>query len=362
MKWALTILAILFSGVVGAKPIEITVTDYGWITSFPAIRNTLDFYLDGIEDQLSEDQPIRDPSRVNYGVANSSVLASKGLGTDYVNEPEKYLISLGIGGAWDAEKDKGIKEEISGAASASSLTLGAPFSNLVESEKIFGLYSKRLMGFVNFGYFSHSQDFPGKDIDIAGDLRSANFGVHFYDLVEKLGTDFWGWSGIKVHTGYEFNHNDVDLETTVNETLEVDTGGLGVLSGNLTGNPTFNITTTTHSFPLEFSTGVLLLNVMTVYGGYGADFNFGRSKGEGDAKGDVLTLACTSGLCVGETVLPQAEVQVNYDAEAQVKNVTSRSFAGIQFDFPFRLSGYVQATHWISTKVRSASAGVTYTY
>ena len=345
-----------------ARPIEVNVRDYGWITSFPVIRDTLDFYLQGIENDLNDDQPVLDPKRINYGTANSTVLASKGLGTDYANDPQRYIISVGVGAAWDEERNVALKDEVSGVGAASSVSVGVRMDHLVKTN-IFGLDPKRIMGFVNLGAIKHSETLPGRDIDIAGDISAQNLGIHFrYDLIDKRGSDFFGWGGVKLHVGYELNRNEVDLATTLDEPISLDTGGQGVLGGRLTGTPTFEVETLTHSFPLEASTSLLFLNIFTLYGGLGADVNFGESEGKGNTKGNFNTIACTSGACVGETVLPQLEVQANFDAYAEVRNITFRAFSGLQLDLPFGLHAYGQAEQMLGTKVLGLSTGLKYTY
>lgn len=333
-----------------ARPIEIRVRDYGWITSFPVVRDVLDFYLQEIENDINDQQPVLNPKRLNYGTANSTVLAAKGLGTDYVNEPEEYLISLGVGAAWDGQKNEALKDEISGVGGATSLSVGKKLKD-------------RLMGFVNIGTLKHNQNIPGDDIDIAGDIETFNLGFHArYDLVQKQGTDFWGWGGIKVHVGYEYSRNDVDLSTDLDEPLLVDSGGQGIIEGRLTGKPTFEVKTITHSIPLEVSSNVLFLNIFSAYGGLGADYNYGESVGKGKTKGDFTTLACTSGACVGETVLPQLEVQANYDAKSQVKDLTFRAFGGLQMDLPMNLHVFGQVEQILGTKVIGLNTGLKYSF
>ncbi len=363
MKFLFIFTSFLFLSSAHARPIEISVRDYGWITSFPVIRDVLDFYVQGVENDVNDDQPILDPSRVNYGTANSSVMASKGLGTDYVNNPEKFSVSLGLGAAWDAEKDVAIRDEISGAAAASSVTIGARMNQFTDRSNIFGLDTNKLMGYVNFGVFQHSQVIPGRDIDIAGDINATNFGLHLrYDLMDKTDGEWFGWGGLKLHVGYEFNDNDVELTSTLDEVLEVDTGGAGTLSGRLTGKPTLEVETLTHSFPLEISTSFYFLKAFSFYLGTGADLNIGNSESRGDVKGDISTLACTSGVCVGETVLPQLEAQANYEAKSQVRNLTFRAFTGLQVSLPFNFHAYGQASTMLGTDVIGLTGGLRYIF
>lgn len=340
MKSFFLFLILLATTPLYARPIELTVRDYGWLTSFQPLKDALDFYVQGEENKLNDDQPILNPSRVTQGTANASVLASKGLGTDYVNTPDKYQLTLGVGGAVDNEKDVAIKDDISGAAAASSMSLGARLS-------------PKLMGYVNFGTFTHAQIFPSGSYDIAGDINSTNFGVHLrYDL---------GWGNLKLHTGYEYNVNEVNLSSKIDEPLELNTGGAGILSGRITGTPVYKVDTETHSIPLELSSHVKFL-FLNLYGGVGSDFNFGRSVGKGNIKGDVTSLACTSGVCVSETVLPQLQAQANYNARSNVRNFTFRAFGGLQLDLPFGLHAFAQVEQMLGTQVIGASSGLKYTY
>lgn len=341
MKVILIIFFLLNFSPVNARPVEVQVRDYGWLTSFPVLKDVLDFYLQGVEDDINEEQPIINPSRINLGTANSSVVASKGLGTDYANDPEKYLIGVGIGVAWDNEKNVAIRDDISGAAAASSVSFGKRIN-------------EDLMGFVNFGTFTYSRIIPSGEIDIAGDIQATNFGLHArYDL---------GWGGLKLHVGYEYNANTINLSSTLDEPLEVDTGGSGVLQGRLTGRPTYKVKTRTHSIPIEVSKSFSFLSVFSVYGGLGVDANYGTSKGEGEIKGDVATLACTSGICAGETVLPQLEAVANYDAESKIRNVSMRGFAGVQVDLPLRLHAYGQVEKVFGNEIMGVSAGLKYSF
>ncbi len=350
MKRGIFFLLILFSFDAFARPIELTVKDYGWLTSFPVLKDTLDFYLKGEEDKLNDDQPFLDPSRINYGSANASVLASKGLGTDYVNDPKKFQLAIGVGAAVDTEMNVAIKDSISGAALASSVTLGVRLD-------------EKLMGYVNYGNFTHSQIIPGSDFDIAGDIKSTNFGFHLrYDLTPMKGTPFWGFGGLKLHTGYEYNSNQVNLTTQLDEPLEVDTGGSGTLAGRITGSPQYEVSTETHSIPLELSGSFLFLNVLSLYAGFGSDFNYGQSVGKGTLKGNVTSLACTSGICVAETVLPQVEAQANFNSRSTVRSVTFRAFGGLQLDLPLGLHAFVQAEQMLGTHVIGASSGLKYTF
>ena len=350
MKLFLVLLTLFLTIPSFARPIELDVRDYGFLTSFPPLKDVLDFYIAEEEDTLNLDQPILNPSRINSGTANATFLAGKGLGTDYVNDPKRFSISLALGAAVDAEENVAYKDEISGAGALSAITLGYRIND-------------KLLGFFSFGTLKFNQSFPGKDVDIYGDIQGSHVGAHLlYDLVEKKGNEWFGWGGLKLSGGYEFNVNKLEISSTLDESLLLDTGGQGILEGRITGSPVYQVRTTTHSFPLELSSSFLFLKVFSLYAGAGADLNFAKSVGTGNLNNKITTLACTSGLCLGETALPQIEAKANFDSRATLNTLTFRAFGGLQLDLPLGLRAFAQGQQLLGTKVIGASAGLRYVY
>ena len=91
MKGFILILMILvsFQAIGSSEPIQLKVTDYGLIGNFPLVKDLLDQYLVGIQRDLNEAQPVKDPARLMKGTANSVAVSSRGTGTEYTSEDGK---------------------------------------------------------------------------------------------------------------------------------------------------------------------------------------------------------------------------------------------------------------------------------
>lgn len=357
----LVVAIFLFSNVCPAQVIDARVTDYGWIDILPPLRTLLDDAVEDLEADLNADQPIRDPKRFLKGTANSTLLAPKGVGTDYANDTSNLLVAVGIGAAWDGEKDVALEDEMSGLAGASSLVIGSRLHHLGWST-ILGQDARKFTGYMNIGQYSHSQTIPSGDIDILGDIEGVNLGLHLrHDWIEGRGDDWWGWGGVKLHLGYEYSKNTVELDTTIDREFELDTGQ-GVIRNQIKGNPHYEIDTVIHSFPLEISSDVRFLNIFTLYGGLGADFNTGHSIGKGEVSGDVNPLICVNGICSTLDALPELEVRANLDAKANIDAITYRYFGGLQIDLSHHMHVYGQAEKLIGTEVVGVAVGLKYSH
>lgn len=341
--------------------LKIEVTDYGWLDILPPLKLLLDNYLLEEERKMNDDQPIKDPQRLMKGTANSNALAAKGVGSHYTSDMKKFMVGAAVGVGADLEKDKAIEDEVSGAAAATGFMLGTRM-DLFGTNKILGLEARRLSSYVNFGRLNHLRKIPGdEDVDILADLDALNIGIHFrYELIDGDKHGLFRWGGIKTHTGYEYNKNELVLETEIDRVLELDSGS-GVLNGRITGKPKYTIDSEVHSIPLEISTDVTLLNALTLFGGLGADWNMGGSRGKGRIDGDVSPLACSGAVCVSGDPFPQLKVVADLDASEPVDPFTLRAFGGVQLDAgSVHLFGQVNKV--FGNKVTGASAGLRITF
>lgn len=356
VHWIILILVLLHSSISFCQVIQVRVTDYGWLDSIPQLKPLLDNYLEGVESDLNEDQPIRDTERLMKGTANSAALASKGVGSDYASYIKKYLVGASLGVAIDAEKDVGLEDEVSGLGGAAGVVVGVRMEEL-EINNFLGLDLNRLSAYANVGGVSQSRIFPGiEDSDLKAEISTTNFGLHFrYDWIPGSGDGWFGWGGVKTHFGYEYNNNTLTFQNELNQNLELDTG-FGILNGQVRGTPRYKIETRVHSFPFEVSTDIRFLQLFTLYGGTGIDLNIGKSEGSGEVEANVTPLFCSSGFC-SNLDLPEAKVEANLDATERVDPITVRGFAGLQLNFPqVRIFGQVNKV--LGNEVIGASAGV----
>lgn len=318
--------------------------------------------IQNIENEINKDLPSAQPKRLMEGMANSSVMAGKGIGSDYASNMEVFLIGAGVGVGADMEEDKNTDSDISGIGIAPGLVIGANLGFL-DSSKILGMDTNRLNVYLNFMGYGHDQKFGenGSETDAEIDMKS--FGVHFrYDWIKGSGNKFLGWGGVKLHFGYEYNKTDLTFNTSIDEDVNA-TGPTGeVINDNITGSPRATILVNTHSIPLEISTDVQLLYILSLYGGLGADLNFGEAKGDGSLNAGDQVINCTGGQCGGGagtdiTVTPEA----NIDATGKVNPLSFRGFAGLQINLPFvRVFGQVDKS--LGDDLIGATAGVRFVY
>lgn len=328
-----------------AQIVDLRVRDYGWIGSIPVVRDIFDDYLEQVEFDLNQTQPIEDPNRLMTGTANSTALSSRGIGADYATDYKRFIIGASVGAAADMEKDVGLKDNISGVGASAGIMFGYHLSDR------WNLYA-------NVGGLSRSHTFNGiLDTDLDADITTVNLGTHAqYTIFERVGDDWLGWGGLRVTLGYEYNDNKLVLENFLNEEINLDTGA-GVIQGRLKGFPKYEVNTRTHSIPLELSSNVTFLKIFNLYAGVGADYNFGKAEGGGDAKANAFSpLACVSGACTNLD-LPEIEAVGNLDAEENVEAFFFRGFAGLQLDLPY-VKIYGQVNKTFGDKLTGAAAGI----
>lgn len=337
------------------------VTDYGWLNILPPLRDLLDEAVQDLQNDINQEQPIRNSKRFIEGSAHSTLLASKGLGADYNNPANNILIGLGAGVAWDAETDVALNDEISGVAGASSFVVGTRLHHLGWT-KVLGQKAEKFTGYINFGSFSQPYTIPAGDIKILSDISGMNVGVHIrYDWINGQGDDWWGWGGIKITAGYEYSKKKIGLNTKLNEEFELDTGQ-GIIRNQILGSPHYEIATSIHSFPVEISTYVRFLKLFTLYGGLAADYNSGLSKGTGEVMGEATPLICVNGLCSTLDALPEVEIKGNLDADVIIRSLSFRYFGGLQINLPHHLHAYGQVQRLIGTEVIGVGVGIKYSH
>jgi hypothetical protein len=351
-----------------AQIFTLNVTDYGVAPGSPgynAFKNFVDSEIQKIEAEINKDLPSAPPERLMEGMANSSVMAGKGIGSDYASNMSVFLIGAGVGAGMDLAEDKTTRSDISGVGIAPGVVIGTNLSFL-DTARILGMDTNRLNLYVNFMNYGHNQiinEDPGKEASAQLDMMA--MGVHFrYDWIKGKGSKLLGWGGIKFHFGYEYNKTNIAFKSKINESVsETDSDG-NEISGNISGTPTANILVNTHSIPLEFSTDIQILYILSLYGGLGADYSFGEASGSGALNSGTSPVTCTNP-SPGEACSGGATVQVkpeaNIDATGKVNPLNFRGFAGVQINLPFvRVFGQVDKS--LGSDLIGATAGVRFVF
>jgi hypothetical protein len=349
-----------------AQIFKINITDYGLADTHPlynAYKSAMDTEVAKVETDINKDLPSAPPQRLMEGMANSSVMAGKGIGSDYASNMEVALLGVGVGVGADLAEDKETDSKISGAGVAPGVIIGANLGFL-KTKKILGMHTERLNVYFNYLGYKYKHNISDKpDEKSTATLDMMNAGIHFrYDWIQGSGSKLLGWGGVKFHFGYEYNKTDLTFSTQINETVDVSGSDYNI-NGPVRGNPEATINVATQSIPLELSTNIQLLYILSLYGGVGVDYNFGTARGRGNLNADPTTLSCTSGTGCDAAGNPDATVQAeaNVDAKGTVNPFTSRAFAGVQVNLPF-LRVFVQADKSLGSEVIGATAGLRFVY
>lgn len=343
----------LYSTDSSAQLFKLNVTQCGSLNATQC--NLLKAEIVNVQNEINKDFPsTENPKRLMQGMANSSVMAGKGIGSDYASRMQVFMIGAGVGVGADLEKDKQTDSDLSGVGVQGGIVIG---TNLgwMDTEKILGLYTDRLNLYANYlGYNLDRKMGTGDKDSIDAKLKS--FGFHAsYDLVKPKGSNLLRWGGIKVHTGYEYNTTKVTFASTLNEQVNTTVSGANV-SGTITGRPKASINVATQSIPVEVSTNVQLLYLVSLYTGLGVDFNFGQAKSKGNLNADESTLN-VGGVDTGTRV--QADANVN--GNGSVDSVLTRGFAGVQFNLPY-MNIFAQVDKAFGSELIGGTAGVRFVY
>ncbi len=357
MKKLLLALITLTLGLYGADSsaqlFRLRVTNDGGLS--PAEVSLLNQALREAEADINKDFPsTEDPKRLMKGMANSSVMAGKGIGNDYASNMDVMLIGAGVGVGADLEKDKKTDSDLSGAGVQGGIILGTSLA-WMDTEKILGLETNKLAVYVNYlGYDLDRKLGDGDKDQIKAKLNS--FGVHFrYNWISGAGNKLFGWGGVKVHTGYEYNTTKLTFNSTLSESINQDVGGGQTVSGTINGKPAATIDVATQSIPIEVSTDIQFLYFLSLYTGLGVDFNFGKAKGAGDLNASPTTLNYSGGAD------PTVQAEANIDGSSSVDSILTRGFVGVQFNLPF-LRIFVQGDKAFGNDLVGATAGVRIVY
>lgn len=351
---------VLFATESSAQIFDVKVKDYGFNTStYPELKSLVDEQLATVVADINKGLPSTDPDRMMEGTANASVMAGKGIGTDYASNMNVFLIGAGIGAGADLYKDKNTDGDLSGANAASGLIMGLNLGFL-DAETILGMDTDRLNVYVNYSGYDYKTTLNDKEGEKStADLNMTSGGIHFrYQLVQNAGTKLFGWGGVKVHWGYEYNKTKISFKSELSKKLDDES-----FSGTITGAPTAEIDTVTHSFPLALSTDVQLLYFLSLYTGLGADYSTGYAKARGALNGSDSTITCTSGTECTAAGNPTIKVQptANIDGKGKVNPFLFRGFAGVQVNLPWTRI-FVQVDKAFGNDLIGATAGVRFAF
>ncbi|NJK89336.1 MAG: hypothetical protein HC923_07975 [Myxococcales bacterium] len=236
------------------------------------------------------EQIITDQVRALYGVsdlptflrlsANAQSLVSRGLGVDYASNPSGFLFGVAVSGALDAgdadldELDDLRDFDLANFDRAVPIGVGAQISLMVG-------YNFKAAGLPELTLYANGMVLPltvGVEAgDYSGDFR--NFGVHAqYKLVRPFGNVVFSWGGLDVTSGLQFSEMVLDLGSNpLRTSLPISANGVEVDVSTVVETGRIELVQTAWTVPIEVTTNVRFLYVLSLFGGFGLDLNFGRA-------------------------------------------------------------------------------------
>jgi hypothetical protein len=203
-----------------------------------------------------------------FGDAQS--FTSKGMGVDYASEATyvevggSASLAFGMDRTYQPGSIQGVPIQVQSVGLNASLMAGVSLSSLGIPVMLFGN-----------GMHVPTQHYG----DMSGSLD--NWGVHAQ-------LRLWGpsrkttalkvlarWGGIAVTTGYDYSHMSLRLSQNISSNASIPNTVSPGANVDMTGFASVSADMTTKSIPLEVTTSLRLLTLLTAYGGAGFDFQLG---------------------------------------------------------------------------------------
>lgn len=260
--------ALLATSALGAGPVSVNITNptLNALGAGPALENKInsEFQVPQMGDFLKS-------------MANAQAIANKGLGVSYATEHSVFVAGGSFGVGASLGEASSLSFSTSGGLPAigvgvqASGMLGVSLSK-IPAPALGPLDLKRVTIFIN--YFGISNDSLVDSLTI----KANTFGLHAqYRIIEAKnfgGIGILNWGGLAFTTGFAVSTNSLTYK--VGQSIETNVSGSYV---RWTPNASSNLTLEANSFtiPLELSTSVRLLYILSLFGGAGIDLNMGKS-------------------------------------------------------------------------------------
>ncbi len=210
--------------------------------------------------------------------ADATTFAQRGLGVDYMSLPGSFI--LGVGGQVALATDGDLNPSQSttaGFAANFSIMLGL---NLKEWGH------PRWTLYVNGFYEKGSTDRLNGAITTAG-------GHIQYRLVDPqrdqgVGAAILRWTGIDITSGVEFTRWSMGANDTITNDYTVQ-AGTGSTDLSVASTGTFDLKSNALTVPIELTTGLRIVELISVYGGVGFDFTEGKADLDANLTGAMKT-------------------------------------------------------------------------
>ena len=285
-----------------------------------------------VQDEINNIYQTARISSLLDAFVNTTEFANRSLGVDYDTRPGELMIGAAVDGALASDE---------AFRTGGHLTTGAIINFAAMAGANLGRWDHpRWSVFANGFYESGSL----KGLD--GHLLSAGAHVQ-YIAVKATAPSNARWIGVAVTSGLEISRWTLGEGAPIvtKFTLQGTTPGES-RNLTLTSTGTLSLVATTATIPIEVTTGIRLLDVITLYGGGGVDLSVGSS---------TITAGLTGDLTITQDGTPVGNVAITASGDESAPLVNVHALAGLQFAAPhFQL--FLQGL--IAPAVYGASVGI----
>jgi hypothetical protein len=249
---------------------------------------------------------------------NAQSFSSKGLGVDYASEAT--LVEAGATFSLASNVDKAYKPSgsytdppISGGGANFSL-MGGVGLGLVGLDPVM-IFANWFKGSATLGQLDgHYQNWG-----LHGQLRllGPSRGMSATKFLIR-------WGGIAITSGVDYAHVELSTSNKISSTFPVAQGAPVTVTS--AGNLTFTLDQTTWSVPLEVTTSLRLLSLITLYGGLGLDWQLGG----GCDLHILMSQASLTGKVQGVAYNNLGTVDIKADGHVAPSAARMREIAGVQ--------------------------------
>lgn len=297
-----------------------------------------------VEKIVNADTPDVSIGKYGTGIANAQGFAYRGLGSDYSDKFDFFMVRGAAGVAVDGELDK--PESAAGIGVGAAATVGINL-DLLPIDKIGPVDLSKMDLFVSFMSYSPDQDL--QDTTFKGDISA--FGLMArYQLIE--GKDFvpgnlLSWGGLYLHTGIQRSSVEADVtQTFKNESIDL---GSNQTANLVDTSANFHFKTTNTSVPIEISTYLRAAWALTFFGGAGFDIVSGST--------DVSLKASGTADGTGAVDSYSATIAADESDSGKADATNFRAFGGLQLNLPF-FRIYTQVNKGLGNDLIGINAGL----
>ena len=297
-----------------------------------------------LDNVLNEDLPDVSIGDYGSGIANAQGFTYRGLGSDYADVFDYFMVRGGVGVSVEGELDN--IEKASGFGVGAALTAGINL-DILPIDKVGPIELEKLDIFLSFMSYAPDQDLDGSSFK--GDISAFSIMARYQILegVDFVPGNMLSWGGVFLHTGFQRSSVEADVtQSFKDENIDVG-GGQTATLGN--SSATFSFETTNTTIPIEVATYLRGAWAFTIFGGAGFDLVTGSTDISLAASGTASGQGAGSGF--------SADIEANESASGDADATNGRAFVGLQFNLPF-VRVYTQLNKGLGNDLIGGHAGL----